>query len=163
MDGEAIFMKPGEITIANIRAALGDTFMNVSEAAVFVLGRPGELSTACAVRFGWLPSGRGEHKVLICPKCDFPKRTLLTDGKGGLSCIDCLGRRTRHQQEKHLKDYRRLGGRQEDRFLNQIIQARNLSASGLWSVWLLKRALIRGDQYRAAIVQHKITALISET
>ena len=146
MEIEAIGPRIGELRREDVRAGLGDAFYFSEDVVnVFVLGRAGEASSACAVTLCWSSAGRGQHRMLRCPLCRGAKRLLFTDGAGGLGCSKCLKRLTRHQRDKHRREYRRLGGRQEDQLLRLIGKPTRTTPAALEQARRLADQLADGD------------------
>jgi hypothetical protein len=154
---EAIAPRLGFLAADDVRHARG---YEPDEVSVLVLGEPGGYSSACTVRLVRMQSGRGQHRALLCPMCLHPRRSLRTDNKGGLACGRCLGTRTRSQQEKHRRDFRSLGGREEDRLL-KILARPNRPGSVLAQSRILADELVRGDADRLAALLPQIEAALS--
>ena len=161
MVSEALGFRAGELRRDDVRVALGDNYFVACELNVFVLGAPGQMSSACSVRLGWNKGGRGQHRVLLCPGCGEPTRVLRSDGRGGLRCRSCDRYRTRHQREKRRRDYRRLGGREADRLLRLLHRASKASPAALSTAGKGVEALVQSDDDRVAALMANVDAALS--
>ena len=160
MESEALGFRAGELRREDVRIALGDAYFTASELNVFVLGTAGQMSSACTVRLGWAPGGRGQHRVLLCPVCAGPSRVLRTDGRGGLRCRSCDRYRTRHQREKRRRDFRRLGGREADRLQRLLRRASSASPAALSRAGGLVGELVQADHDRLAALMANVDAAL---
>lgn len=160
MGSEAIASKPGTLRIQDVRAALREDFRTAESATVFVVGTLDSGCAATPVRLGWMRGGRGDHRALVCGACGRTANCLHVDGRGGLACKRCCRKRTRRQQETHRRDFRRLGGKEEDRLL-RIAAKRVVTVGALEEAARLAEELVRGDEDRLAALLPTVQAALS--
>lgn len=108
-----------------------------------------------------LPGGRGpaRRRGWVCPRCAVAKFKLLTDGRGGVGCADCLERRTRRANERTCALWTRLGGELEDRIL-RALRAPRRSSSVPPSLLDSVGRLAADDEHRCASMVSKAGAVL---
>lgn len=161
MRNEAISTRPGVVRIQDVRAALGEQFWTAESVTILAVGTIQSGSAATTIRLGWMRRGRANHRALVCSGCGRGVALLHVDGRGGLACIPCGKQRTRRQQERHLRDFRQLGGKEEDEFLRLLAKG-GLPAAGLDKAIRLAGQLVRGDQDRVAALLPAINSALGE-
>ena len=156
----AKLLRLGEVRVSDFRAAIGSSCDGIGYVDVFVLGRPGEMSSACRVGLCRSRAGRGDHDLFRCPRCGRAKRILFTDGAGGLGCAVCARRLSRHRRDKHRQDFRRLGGREADRLHRLLHRASSASPAALRRAGGLVGEIVQADHDRLASLMASVDAAL---
>jgi hypothetical protein len=144
----------GRLAMADIRALLGRELKTVVSVGVMVLDPDGGLPFVGYVELGWKPSGHGQHRALVCPRCRRCLLVLHTDGVGGIACAPCLKKLSRRNRERTTTAWNELGGREEER-LFRLIRRRDHRAAGALA------ELLRGDADRLAAMMPRIEAALT--
>jgi late competence protein required for DNA uptake (superfamily II DNA/RNA helicase) len=161
MKSEVMGVRTGEVTIREIRKAVGVTTRAGATVGVFVLSSSGDAPFIGQVLVGEGQRGRSMHLTLVCPRCEAGKRSLFVGRANELGCRRCLHRLTRHQAERTLRSWRRCGGREEDQ-LQRLVRRGGLTSAGLSLAQALADELLEGDRDRvAALVNNGTAALIA--
>jgi len=150
---EAISPGLGVLDVRDVHAVRPAPGTNGAAALVCVLSDDGSSAFVGLVSLGQLHAGRGRHEALLCPRCGKPKRRLYLDGPNELACAACARMRTRYQREKNRSEYRRRGGRIEDRLLRMLSRPGRCCHGGLVAAAALAERLAAHDALLARTVE----------
>jgi hypothetical protein len=145
----------GEVSIADVRAALGTAFDISGHVDVAVIDPEGGVPVSAHVELGQLEAGRGRHRAFLCPGCRTPVRVLRAR-RGTLRCRKCHGYLTRRQLEHHTAAWNRLGGADEDRLLRLLRGARRLTPTRLELARQIAHGLAAADADRLRELQERL-------
>ena len=159
---EAIGPRRGELRGRDLRAVFGARLRELQHVDVVVVAGNG---TPIAGRLALVnvAAGHGTRRAMVCPACREPRHLLLAR-EGALKCSQCLRCRTRRQQEVHRADFRRRGGREEDRLLRHLLTpSRRRTATTLRDARHLANLLLHADRVRVAALRERLERLTSVT
>jgi hypothetical protein len=158
MEFEAIGTKLGRLTVRDVRTALDADFFTGSMVNVAVVGSAQQGAAIARIGLIWVRAGRGDHRMLQCPRCNSGCNQLHVVNSQ-LVCARCGKRRTRQQLEKRRRDFRRLGGLEEDRVL-RLLATKPDSPTVLSHARLLARNLAQSDTARVRALDRKVTTVL---
>jgi hypothetical protein len=108
---------------------------------------PGEFPVVADVRVTRVQQGRGQHAMLVCPRCRRGRRELFAVERA-LVCRVCGGVRTRQQLAKNRRDWQTGGRALEDDLLRASARVRG-RPNRARRIVLIADALARLDSERA--------------
>ena len=142
----------GRIRAADVRFVLGEAAMIAEHVDVLVLAADGGLPFMGRLELARTDAGRARHLALRCPRCVRPRKFLVADGRGGISCAGCANLRTRRQQGRTCRAWTRLGERELDALL-RLMRPRSSAHAGRYDRAVeMVDALIAGDVDRLGAI-----------
>ena len=153
---EAMSPRRGEVRVRDLRASLGDHLAELEYVDILVVAEDGMVVTA-RVELTTVRSGPSTRRTFICPACAEPRHLLLAR-EGTLRWS--RHHRTRRQTERNRADFRRMGGREEDRLLRLLLSPwRRRTSTRLTEARRLLNVLIQADRERVALLREKLDVL----
>ena len=112
---------------------------------------------AARIELTTVSSGPSRRIALVCPRCHEPKH-LLRAREGQLQCNRCCRFRTRAQRERNRASWRRMGGREEDHLLRQLLRP-GPTAARLRRAQRLAATLLEADRARVLELRERLESL----
>jgi len=154
---EAIAPRRGEVRTRDLRAVYGRQLAELRHVDVVVVAEAGVPVTA-RLEIVDVACGHGTRRAIRCPACGQPRHVLVAL-EGALRCTRCHRHRTRHQLERHLANWNRRGGKEEDKVLRLLLRTPSATPEGMQEARRLVHLLLDADRARLDRLQQDLRAM----